>query len=288
MRTTTPSPLPSVAELVQLVQTAFTLPFHWQNHLRNLGISAGADFPPAEMAVLTERVFRLVKQSSIKDPAGWIASRRAQLRTQITGVKPGTSAEVAGVVRVRPDSVELGVATLGQSAAKTSDSAQPMAARETTKAEVLSRAKAAIEAGESSLQEAAEALAFAQKTFSATQREIADAVGRSASWVNRLLKWHRSGYKECSPFGPTTQAARVAHAKQASAQPTAKVTATKNPADARSSETSANSATSSSRKPSPAEAKRNLMNAIRQWWPYIDGAGKAEVTSFFLQHKAGV
>jgi hypothetical protein len=83
----------------------------------------------------------------------------------------------------------------------------------TMKAELLSRAKAAIEAG-GSPRDAAEALALAQKDFNATQREIGEAVGRSASWVNRLLKWRRSGYEECSPFGPTTRAGRVAHARQ--------------------------------------------------------------------------
>jgi len=84
---------------------------------------------------------------------------------------------------------------------------------ETTKAELLSRAKAAIEAGESP-RDTAEALALAQKDFNASQREIAKAVGRSASWVNRLLKWRRSGYKESSPFGPTTRAGRIACAQQ--------------------------------------------------------------------------
>jgi Homeodomain-like domain len=291
MNTTTPSPPPSVAELVQLVQTGFPLPFHWQNHLRNLGISAGADLPPTEMAALTERVFRLVKQSSIKDPAGWIASRRAHLngmRTPMAGVKPATSAEVAGGVSVRKDSVELGVARIEQSVTKTSNPAPPVPAQETSKADVLRRAKAAIDAGESSLREAAEAVALAQKAFNASQREIAEAVGRSASWVNRLLKWHRSGYKECSPFGPTTQAARVAHAQRASAHRVSKRTATKDSTGGGSAETSANATAPGSRKPSAAEAKRNLMNAISQWWPYIDSAGKAEVASFLLRQKADI
>ena len=83
----------------------------------------------------------------------------------------------------------------------------------TTKAEVLSRTKAAIEAGES-LRDTARRLAFAQEDFHASQREIAEAIGRSASWVNRLLKWRRSGYKECNAFGPTTRAGRAAHAQQ--------------------------------------------------------------------------
>jgi hypothetical protein len=80
-----------------------------------------------------------------------------------------------------------------------------------TKADLLSYAKAAIDEGESLLRAAAEALALAQKDFNATQREIAEAVGRSASWVNRVLKWRRSGYKD---YSPTTKAGRVAHAQQ--------------------------------------------------------------------------
>ena len=86
----------------------------------------------------------------------------------------------------------------------------PILANTTNKAAVLRRAKDAIDAGEQRLHEAAEALAVAQEDFKATQREIAKAVGRSAGWVNRLLKWRQSGYKEHSPFGPTTTAGRFA------------------------------------------------------------------------------
>jgi hypothetical protein len=88
------------------------------------------------------------------------------------------------------------------------------ATNKTTKAELLGRAKLAIEAGEKSLHEAAELIGLAQEEHKATQREIAAAVGMSPAWVNRLLKWRRSGYKEYSPFGPTTKAGRVAHAQQ--------------------------------------------------------------------------
>jgi hypothetical protein len=92
--------------------------------------------------------------------------------------------------------------------------AASIAANTTTKAELLKRAKAAIEAGEQSLHDAAEALGLAEEDHSATQREMAEAVGKSASWVNKLLKWRRSGYKDHSPFGPTTKRGRVEHAQQ--------------------------------------------------------------------------
>ncbi len=84
----------------------------------------------------------------------------------------------------------------------------------TTKEDLLSRARTAIEAGEQSLHKAAEALGLAQEEHFATQREMAEAVGKSASWVNKLLKWRRSGYKNHSPFGPTTIRDRVEHAQQ--------------------------------------------------------------------------
>jgi hypothetical protein len=83
-------------------------------------------------------------------------------------------------------------------------------AHRTTKAQVLSGAKAAVDAGED-LRHTAERLACAQEDFHASQREIGRAVGRSASWVNRLLEWRRSGYKQGSAFGPTTRAGRAAH-----------------------------------------------------------------------------
>src|SRR5260370_30855184 len=40
-----------------------------------------------------------------------------------------------------------------------------------------------------------------------------------------------------------------------------------------------------SRKPSPSEAKENLMHAISYWWPHMDHAGKSEVTAFFFKQK---
>jgi hypothetical protein len=78
----------------------------------------------------------------------------------------------------------------------------------TTKAELLSRAKVAIEDGERSLRDAAEALALAQKDFDATQREIAAAVGKSVAWVNRLLQWQKEGCPG-TPFGPGSKASRA-------------------------------------------------------------------------------
>jgi hypothetical protein len=154
-----------------------------------------------------------------------------------------------------------------------------------TKAELLGWAKETIDAGENSLRDAVEALALAQKDFNATQREIAEAVGRSASWVNRVLKWRRSGYRDYSPFGPTTKAGRVAHAQQrvkASKLRKPDATTTKMRADAKTSSSSVYTKTG---KPSPAQAKGELIYAIRHWWPYTDNAGRIEVTAVFLKQK---
>jgi hypothetical protein len=64
---------------------------------------------------------------------------------------------------------------------------------------LLKDAKRAIADGEASLQKAAECIAQAQGE-GATQREIAEAVGKSAAWVSQLLKWRGGGY-EGSAFG---------------------------------------------------------------------------------------
>jgi hypothetical protein len=76
-----------------------------------------------------------------------------------------------------------------------------------TVAELLGRAKREIESGETSLRAAAEDIAAAQEQ-GATQRQMAEAVGKSAAWVNRLLKWRESGYHDGTPFGPQAKASR--------------------------------------------------------------------------------
>jgi hypothetical protein len=212
MSTSIPSPRlgPSAADIVLLLQTAF--PNAWERPLRNfLGGTAPADLPPAELARFTEHVFWLVKQTGIRDPAAWLACR-AQLDASMAPVELGSPVEVGNIPAER-DCAELEPVKLGIGLAKASGASplQPVTrtiAIGTAKAKVLSRAKAAIEAR--SLRDAAEWLASAQQDFHASQREIAEAVGRSASWVNRLLKWRRSGYNEYSPFGPTTRAGRMA------------------------------------------------------------------------------
>jgi hypothetical protein len=93
----------------------------------------------------------------------------------------------------------------------------PILANTATKAELLSRAKDAIEAGDQSMRDAAEALAIAQELHGASQAEMARAVGKSEAWVSLLLQWRRTEFKAESPFGPTTKAARLKHAEDRAA-----------------------------------------------------------------------
>src|ERR1700716_601672 len=61
------------------------------------------------------------------------------------------------------------------------------------------QARRAIESGEEKFRDAAEYLAEAQK-LGASQRQNAKAIGMSPAWVNALLKWRRSGYRDRCPF----------------------------------------------------------------------------------------
>jgi len=77
-----------------------------------------------------------------------------------------------------------------------------------TIAKLHDKARRAIAAGEGSFRQAAEYLAEASKQ-GATQRQSAKAIGRSPAWVNTLLKWQASGFKD-TPFGPQSEAKRAA------------------------------------------------------------------------------
>ncbi len=74
--------------------------------------------------------------------------------------------------------------------------------------DLLNRAKLSIGAGEDHLHQAAEDIAVASEQ-GATQRKIAETVGKSAAWVNGLLKWRLAGYP-ATAFGPQRAASRAA------------------------------------------------------------------------------
>jgi hypothetical protein len=71
---------------------------------------------------------------------------------------------------------------------------------------LLKTARIAIGAGEAHLHQAAEDIHAASEK-GATQRTIADAVGKSASWVNGPLQWRLGGY-DGTAFGPQSAKTR--------------------------------------------------------------------------------
>ena len=151
--------------------------------------------------------------SGATTPAAQSASR-AQLDAKgvssasVTLGSPGNIGDIAA----NRKSVECDSVALDSSPATTPAALPPRVAFGTTLAGVLSRAKAAIEAGESP-RITAERLAYAYEDFHASQRKIGRAIGWSAGKVSRVLKWRRSGYREASPFGPTTRAGRASRRK---------------------------------------------------------------------------
>lgn len=88
----------------------------------------------------------------------------------------------------------------------------------------LKEAARDIAAGERHYRAAADHIAAAQKE-GATQRQIAEALAKSAAWVNELLKWRAGGCKGNSPFGAShakaKAARRVQRAKRSSTKPAA-------------------------------------------------------------------
>jgi hypothetical protein len=204
---------PTAAQLVELLQTAN--PINWkqllQNRLSAHGVTDPADLTPAKLAEFRDYVFSLAKQAGIKDPAAWIIYR-AQLAPQAPVSKTLSAGQVKPAAG-QPKSADSEAVALQSNPATACAASAPCSPPRTpfgiTKAEVLSRAKAAVAAGEC-LRIIGRRLACAQEDFHASQREIGRAIGRSASWVNRLLKWRRSGYDQRNPFGPTTRAGRTA------------------------------------------------------------------------------
>jgi hypothetical protein len=81
--------------------------------------------------------------------------------------------------------------------------------RETqTKRGLLQSAKGHVEAGDKHHKQAAAELVQARDCFGATQREMAEAIGRSQAWVNGLIQWHERGARGTA-FGPQNQKKRA-------------------------------------------------------------------------------
>src|SRR5450631_1156315 len=101
----------SFASMVRMLQTAY--PKTWEKHLQNLGVTASADPPPAELKRIMERVFWMVPQAGIKNPAGWMEFDMARVEAASASVKPEGPPKVALPVAVRQNPVELAPAKLG-------------------------------------------------------------------------------------------------------------------------------------------------------------------------------
>ena len=203
------TPCWTVRHVVQMLQDA--CPNHWQKVIDNcLDSTNPANLTPAEFAKFTEHVFWVVKQYGIRDPAAFL-TYQVQLEAEAAPAKFGSPPKI-GDIPVQSKSAECEPGRNNYSTIRVASPPRPVArtlAWGTTKAEVLSCAKAAVEVGED-LRISAERLASAQEDFHASLREIGREIGRSASWISRLLKWRRSGYLQSSPFGPTTRAGRAA------------------------------------------------------------------------------
>ena len=176
-----------------------------------LGTTHPANLALPELAEFIKWLLRTLKSGGVRDPADVLA-RGVQLRAKEATSKLETSAEIGNIVaqaKSGPNRVELENSPAGTSAASPPSSpAAHTIASGTTKADLLSRLKAAIEAGKGR-RHIADGLAFAREHFHASQREIGRAIARHPSWVNRMLKWRQSGYKQSSPFGPTTRSGRI-------------------------------------------------------------------------------
>jgi len=73
--------------------------------------------------------------------------------------------------------------------------------------DLMVEAKKLILKGEKCLKDAAEHIAKASEQ-GASQRQIAEEIGRSQAWVCRLLAWRSAGYADETPFGPESKAKR--------------------------------------------------------------------------------
>src|SRR6476620_1467546 len=91
-----------------------------------------------------------------------------------------------------------------------------MSKRNTSVAEHLSCAKRDIAAGDKSLRSAADHIAAAIE-HGATQADVASTVGKSQPWVNRLLKWRSSGFKDGGPFTADNAKAKISRTNKSSA-----------------------------------------------------------------------
>ena len=151
--------------------------------------------------------------------------------------------------------------------------------------ELLSRARRAIESGEASLRAAAEDIAVAQEQ-GATQRQIAEAVGKSAAWVNRLLAWRRQGYRDDTPFGPQEKAKRQRARVQATEQKKRKPATTSEQAQAAAARARAETAKAEAAR-AKADAQKAKAEAAKAKADARTARAKEKARSYSFRHAFG-
>jgi hypothetical protein len=116
--------------MVRMLQIANPLraanPNAWEKLLHNVGVTASAAPPPADLDRIMERVFRQVREAGIKDPALWMEKDMARVEAALASVEPEAPLKVALPVAVHPNPAELEPMKLGTDPAKTSG-ASPLA-----------------------------------------------------------------------------------------------------------------------------------------------------------------
>jgi hypothetical protein len=187
------------ASMVRMLRIAY--PQRWETHLRNLGVTS-FDVAPADLDRIMERVFRMVPQAGIANPAAWIKFDMDRVEAASESVESEAPPKVA----VRQNPVELEPVELVKDLAKTSGASPLELEMASVIDQELSWAKLSIGAGER--REAANFMYNAYDQYGASQQKIAAAVGKSQAWVSCMLRWHRKGFK-ATPFGPASKDARM-------------------------------------------------------------------------------
>jgi hypothetical protein len=125
--------------------------------------------------------------------------------------------------------------------------------------EHIEQAKGCIAQGESSLRQAAEHIANAMRLDNKlTQRAVAERIGKSAAWVNGLIRWKFEGYKSETAFGPQAkESRRKAASVQATKHAPEKVTPERLLRDKARAERDAAKANATEARARAAEAKYN-------------------------------
>jgi hypothetical protein len=93
------------ASMVRMLRIAY--PNTWEKHLKNLGVTASANPPPADLDRIMERVFWMVPQAGIKNPAAWMTFDMDRVEAASASVEPEIPLKVALDVAIRQNRTDL-------------------------------------------------------------------------------------------------------------------------------------------------------------------------------------